>query len=848
MKRTYLKVLITIAGLAVGGTLLAKNLHKPARTHAAAPVPAAPTPAEIADQENRKYIREWAEKEFSPELRAKPLEFFAELTRRVATRTKLGFSKGDSQASFAANVVREQIGQCGETAAVVKTVAEEFGFPARYVNLNNFPKPGVGHTQIEVWIDGAWHLFDPTFGVVYKDEKGRLLSFGLLHQRPELADRYRTKMGTSIPEDNKLFELFTGTQAFAARDSSGPVGSMHPTVYVFPIRASAPDGQGRVWKLGEVNSSGDDLVDSNPKGGLPVGSTFIGDGVLTNNWHRYVLSGLTPGKQYQMRLQFRGGTPGFAARLIDVQHARIDGGWSFALDNKAHPAEWTICLTPNASESEFTIWHAVRGKAHYGQLDAMDLRESNGTCPANSVASLPIPLVLPVQTPIDRGAPDAQGIVREKMADGRLVYSPFTVALQAMEGAAGLDKYKTVEGRAGGLIPRMEGSASKDDPVAKNALRWLIDNSFELSDGSLVWYYEFENTYNNVVSDPPWPSAFGQAYVLRALVRAAKNGDKEAADAARRAAGAFALPISQGGLHSTLPGGDWFFEEIPADPAPHILNGHMVSTLTLLEAAEQLKDDRIREYAEKGLTTLRRVLPLYDTGYWSRYDLNPKNTEWLLRFSPDSASARMGVVALALIAERSGDRRAIDMSQTDGRGANRLSGMDWSGAARDNGAIYREVRFGPDLHAKTVAGGTRQNTYAVFEPPGEKPADWTTPEPLVLEIQYLDIGAGNVKIENQSIAHGNTLQFVPIPGAEIHLVGDKKRKTARFEIPSQSMAWYMGPDYQQYHIELLQRLATATKDPLFGEYAERWGSYLKNWSDPAPVAPDLSKSISPSTK
>ena len=39
------------------------------------------------------------------------------------------------------------------------------------------------------------------------------------------------------------------------------------------------------------------------------------------------------------------------------------------------------------------------------------------------------------------------------------------------------------------------------------------------------------------------------------------------------------------------------------------------------------------EWYKKGAATLERWLPRYDTGYWLRYDLNPKKQELLFRLN-----------------------------------------------------------------------------------------------------------------------------------------------------------------------------------------------------------------------
>ena len=84
MRRTISTSLAAIAGtLLVSWILTAGVSHRPAFARVVlASAPA--SPEEKIDRENREYVRAWAEREFPPELRAKPIEFFTDLTRTVA--------------------------------------------------------------------------------------------------------------------------------------------------------------------------------------------------------------------------------------------------------------------------------------------------------------------------------------------------------------------------------------------------------------------------------------------------------------------------------------------------------------------------------------------------------------------------------------------------------------------------------------------------------------------------------------------------------------------------------------------------------------------------------------------
>ena len=64
------------------------------------------------------------------------------------------------------------------------------------------------------------------------------------------------------------------------------------------------------------------------------------------------------------------------------------------------------------------------------------------------------------------------------------------------------------------------------------------------------------------------------------------------------------------------------YEEYPAQPAPHVLNGMIFALFGLWDLVRALPDDaRAAAIFERGVATVEALLPLYDTGWWSLYDL-----------------------------------------------------------------------------------------------------------------------------------------------------------------------------------------------------------------------------------
>ncbi len=121
---------------------------------------------------------------------------------------------------------------------------------------------------------------------------------------------------------------------------------------------------------------------------------------------------------------------------------------------------------------------------------------------------------------------------------------------------------------------------------------------------------------------PPWPSAMAQGRVLSVLTRAWQcTSDAKYIASARRGLAAFSVPIEQGGIVDAYDGLATY-EEYPAQPAPHVLNGMIFALFGLWDMIRARADDaRIAEIFERGVATVEALLPLYDTGWWSLYDL-----------------------------------------------------------------------------------------------------------------------------------------------------------------------------------------------------------------------------------
>ena len=413
---------------------------------------------------------------------------------------------------------------------------------------------------------------------------------------------------------------------------------------------------------------------------------------------------------------------------------------------------------------------------------------------------------LPKQTPVKENDTDKNGIPTAIM-DGKVVYRPLVVALQALYGV----------GRT------------------KDAARdWLEKEATPIGDGALIWYYRFDNAYNDVEIKAPWASAFGQAYILGAFVKAyEETKDEKYRQFAIKAARAFSISIGEGGLHSRL-GEDIFFEEIPALPASHILNGHMISTIYLIEAGRALGAPEIEQLGLRGVETLRKHLWKYDLGYWSRYDLNPRKFDIPVRLFPldESSAAGFEIDKVEIIDPRTDEEVSLDVGGAeDATGWPRLGGTDWQQPTLRDKRTVRPMEFGPLRRREPVQGGTIQNTYFFLRLPSLARADFNGDENWLLRIDYFDAAPSRVLVQTQALDQGNFLKFRTLGDGLIETTGSKTWHTAYVPLTSKDLSWFMGPEYQEYNVPTLERLYQLTGDHVFDDYAKRWKVYLDQHSD-----------------
>jgi hypothetical protein len=134
----------------------------------------------------------------------------------------------------------------------------------------------------------------------------------------------------------------------------------------------------------------------------------------------------------------------------------------------------------------------------------------------------------------------------------------------------------------------------------------------DAKDGRLTWSYPFPFGRGQ----PPWRSGMAQAVAAQALARVGQELDDQALLTAANEAYA-AIP---GRLVRALPAGPWI-KLYSFDPAP-VLNAQLQSAISIGDYAQISGNTGADGLAAELEAAAEKLLPKFDTGFWSLYSLN----------------------------------------------------------------------------------------------------------------------------------------------------------------------------------------------------------------------------------
>jgi len=177
----------------------------------------------------------------------------------------------------------------------------------------------------------------------------------------------------------------------------------------------------------------------------------------------------------------------------------------------------------------------------------------------------------------------------------------------------------------------------------KKATEWLLNNQDEIGGWPIKVTRRLGDS--NLILHPGWYSAMAQGQCISLLIRGYHvTKDSKFIDAALRASKLFDIDSANKGIRTHFMDKYVWFEEYPTRPSSSfVLNGFMYSLFGLFDlhslcsqikvkppeellnshSTENLKlqCDHVSHLYHDGLISLKNMLPLYDTGAGSLYDL-----------------------------------------------------------------------------------------------------------------------------------------------------------------------------------------------------------------------------------
>jgi hypothetical protein len=248
-------------------------------------------------------------------------------------------------------VITHNMGACGGYTNVLLALAATQGILGRIIGLYNFP-PDDGHVVAELYIDGDWRMYDPTYGVYYTDTPGEkrhpnVLSF----------EELRAGMG-SLPGVVRLV-----SSARAAEQGEFAEPFMGPEIYIRAEPAGVVEPESRMIYPLQIDLETESRIGSSDFGPRNQGAWIIG--VAAQNVSQlFSLEGLEVGKRYMLRVTYSAmgvnsrDLPTFEA-VAEVQaggELLAGGVYRYARDGENIP--WEVEFVAQGREVKVLLTHA----------------------------------------------------------------------------------------------------------------------------------------------------------------------------------------------------------------------------------------------------------------------------------------------------------------------------------------------------------------------------------------------------------------------------------------------------------------------------------------------------------
>ncbi len=161
----------------------------------------------------------------------------------------------------------------------------------------------------------------------------------------------------------------------------------------------------------------------------------------------------------------------------------------------------------------------------------------------------------------------------------------------------------------------IEGNETKNqDKIVK-----IVENTIGLMDEEGHWQYQFPLEINGEVVEKGWTSALSQSLGAMAMIRAGEYlGD---ATLKKYAEKAMQFSAQDGPLVHIFNGWKIFRHHSGNNPSC-VLSSHLYSLMAISDLTEVMGTKKWKKILDSAILDTEAILPLYDTGYSSHYDLS----------------------------------------------------------------------------------------------------------------------------------------------------------------------------------------------------------------------------------
>ena len=165
--------------------------------------------------------------------------------------------------------------------------------------------------------------------------------------------------------------------------------------------------------------------------------------------------------------------------------------------------------------------------------------------------------------------------------------------------------------------------SSAHETYAKTAADWFVDN--QESNGGFSIKVDRKLSNGALWLKSGWHSAMAQGQAISLLTRMFRHtGHQSYLECAKKALDLFYIDSKDNGIRTKFVDKYIWFEEYPTIPSTYVLNGFIYSLFGLYDLSVTCNDTNCAKAGQlyrDGVQTLQKLLPLFDSGFGSLYDL-----------------------------------------------------------------------------------------------------------------------------------------------------------------------------------------------------------------------------------